>query len=76
MRQKKIIKYAHGDINTIDYKKKKKNTRRTKKKKKKKKPVVLKHCNVAKEETLIHVRRHYEFQDFKKFLVKDGITKI
>ena len=64
MRQKKIIKYAHGDINTIDYKKKKKI------------PVVLKHCNVAKEETLIHVRKHYEFQDFKKFLVKDGITKI
>lgn len=62
MRQKKIIKYAHGDINTIDYKKKI--------------PVVLKHCNVVKEETLIHVRRHYEFQDFKKFLVKDGITKI
>ena len=48
----------------------------TTKKKKKKIPVALKHCNVAKEETLIHVRRHYEFQDFKKFLVKDGITKI
>ena len=51
---------AYGDVNTIDYKKQI--------------PVVLKHCNVAKEETLIHhVRRHYEFQDFQNFLVKNGI---
>ena len=48
---------AHGDVNTIDYKKQI--------------PVVLKHFNVAKEETLIHhVRRHYEFQDFQKFFSK------
>ena len=37
-------KDVHGDVNTIDYKKQI--------------PVVLKHCNTAKEETLIHVRRH------------------
>ena len=49
-------KDAHGDVNTIDYKKQI--------------PVVLKHCNIAKEETLIHVRRHYEFQDFQKFFSK------
>ena len=47
---------AHGDVNTIDYKKQI--------------PVVLKHCNEAKEETLIHVRRHCEFQDFQNFFSK------
>ena len=52
---------AHGDVNTIDYKKQI--------------PVVLKHCNVAKEETLIHVRRHYEFQDFQKFFSKKWNNK-
>ena len=52
---------AHGDVNTIDYKKQI--------------PVVLKHCNVTKEETLIHVRRHYEFQDFQKAFSKKWNNK-
>ena len=52
---------AHGDVNTIDSKKQI--------------PVVLKHCNVAKEETLLHVRRHYEFQDFQKFFSKKWNNK-
>ena len=33
-------------------------------------PLVLKHCHKAKEKILIHVRKHYEFQDFQKFFSK------
>ena len=50
-------KDAHGHVNTIDYKKQI--------------PVVLKDCNVAWEETLIHVHRHYKCQDFQKFFSKN-----
>ena len=53
--------FTDGDVNTIDYKKQI--------------PVVLKHCNIAKEEALIHVRRHYEFQDFQKFFSKKWNNK-
>ena len=28
-------------------------------------------CNVAKQETLIHVHRHYKFQDFQKLFSKN-----
>ena len=38
-------------------------------------PVVLKHCNIAKEETLIYVCRHHEFQDFQKFFSKKWNNK-
>ena len=53
---------AHGDVNTIGYKKQI--------------PVVLKHCNVAKEETLFMFVGTMNSRIFKGFLVKNGITKI
>ena len=42
-------KDAHGDISTTEYKKQI--------------PIVLNHCNVAKDDTLIHVCRHSDFQE-------------
>ena len=54
-------KDAHNDVNIIDYKKQI--------------PVVLKHCNIAKEETLIHVCRHYESQYFQKFFSEKWSNK-
>ena len=51
----------HGDVNIIDYKKRI--------------SVVLEHRNIAKEENLIHVCRHYKFQDFQKFFSKKWNNK-